>query len=283
MNIKRVDEVFKDNFGYTPLKERLDDILRECLELTRFRDINNLKEETGDLLSSLIQLCNESGWNPSDLVNNTLDKIEKRKLQYKSLGRKYQVAILGGAFNPITEGHIQIAKFVLNTSKQIDEVWLSPSYKHMYNKEMVSYEDRYKMCELAANTDGRIKVFDYEKVNNLGGETYHFLKSLTTDKNYENYNFSFIIGQDNANTFDKWFNYENLEKLVRFIVIPRVGFSSVSDAWYLKQPHIFLNYEKPIMEVSSTEVRNKIVKNEDVSGLLNNEVLEYINKNKFYR
>lgn len=72
---KKVKEVFIDNFGKTPLKKRMDDIRDETLELIRFTDVNSIKEEAGDLLSSVIMLCNECGWDVEDVVNSTLNKI----------------------------------------------------------------------------------------------------------------------------------------------------------------------------------------------------------------
>jgi nicotinate-nucleotide adenylyltransferase len=288
----KVKDVFERNFGYTPLNERLKDINREFFELMKWRDVKNLKEESGDLLASLIQLHNESGWDIEENLNTTLDKIESRYLQYSSLGRKTKVAILGGAFDPVTNGHIQIAKFVLNTSGEFDEVWLMPAYKHMYNKEMLSSDHRIKMCELAAQVDGRIKVFDYEIKNKLAGETYNFFKRLHQEEELnKKYNFSMIIGMDNANTFDKWVNYQELERMVRFVVVPREGYNDNTNNlgvnWYLKEPHIFLNNEVDIMKVSSTEVRN-ILKNEGINkykaidGLVDKNVLSYIYKNKLY-
>jgi len=283
---KLVEKTFKDKFGYTPLKERIDDIMRESLELSRFIDINNLKEETGDLLSSVLQLCNESGWDAKELVEYTCnEKIARRTEQYKSLGRKYKVALLGGAFNPCTKGHIEVAQYVLNTSRQFDEVWLVPAYRHMHNKKMESYEDRVEMCKLAAKSDGRIKVFEYEKEKDLAGETYHLMKTLINDKEYENYNFSFIIGLDNANTFDKWVNYEELERMVRFVVVPRKGYDIIGHSWYFNNPHIFLNGAQeniPIMEISSTEVRTLIDRYRDTSGLnMKNQLMDSIHPDVF--
>jgi nicotinate-nucleotide adenylyltransferase len=295
---KIVDKTFLDNFGYTPLKERINDITKESLELCRFKDINNLKEETGDLLSSLIQLCNESGWDFEDLVENTCDKIQRRKNQYKSLGRKYNIALLGGAFNPITKGHIEVAKYVLNTSGKFDEVWIIPAYKHIYNKQMESYEDRFEMCELASKKDGRIKVFDYEKKKDLAGETYNLMKKLLNDKDYENYEFSFIIGLDNANSFDKWVNFEELERLTSFVIVPRKGYKIKNNSWYFEKPHILLNDELeeiPIMEISSTQVRSMLeryrnsmdseiyldIKNTLLSSI-DEDVFNYIINNKLY-
>jgi len=286
---QKINETFEKNFGYTPLGERLKDIQREFFELMKWNDIKNLKEESGDLLASLIQLHNESGWDVEENLNNTIDKINSRYLQYKSLGRKTKVAIFGGAFNPITIGHIQTAQFVLNTSGEFDEVWLMPAFNHMYNKHMVSAEDRLRMCELASEIDGRIKVFDYEIKNELAGETFNFFKRLKTEKTLtERYNFSMIIGLDNANTFDKWVNYEELERMIRFVVVPRKGIErDMNVDWYLKEPHIFLNNESDAIKVSSTEVRailnqDGIAKYKELEGKLHPDVIRYIYNNKLY-
>lgn len=292
---KLVKKTFETNFGKTPLKERMDDILRETLELIRYTDVNNMKEEAGDTLASILMLCNESGWNAEELIKTTCDKINRRANQYKSLGRKYKIALLGGAFDPITKGHIEVAQYVLNTSGQFDEVWLVPAYKHMYNKPMTPYEDRFAMCELAAQIDGRIKVFDYEKSKNLAGETYHLMKILLNDKEYDNYNFSFIIGLDNAITFNKWVNYEELERMSRFVIVPRQGYEPEGGSWYFNSPHLFLNGEGekvPIMEISSTTVRSqfkgyltenfKRISEQEILKNINKKVMDYIITHKIY-
>lgn len=285
-----IDDTFKENFGQTPLNERLKDIQNEFFELMKWNDVKHLKEEAGDLLCSLIQLHTESGWDIEENVECTLDKINRRTLQYKSLGRKTKVAIFGGAFNPITKGHIQTAQFVLNTSGQFDEVWLMPAFKHMAGKEMESVNDRLNMCHKAAQIDARIKVFDYEIKNELAGETYNLFKRLLDDDKYkDNYNFSMIIGLDNANGFDKWVNFEELERLVRFVVVPRKGVERDQDVtWYLKEPHIFLNKETDIAEISSSEVRTNILRNpESILNIsdkyMDRQVLNYINEHNLYK
>jgi len=249
--------------------------------LMKWNDIKNIKEESGDLMSSsLIMLCAESGWNFEDLIQDTLNKINRRREQYKSLGRKIKVALYGGAFNPITNGHIQTAKFVLDTSNEFDEVWILPCFHHMYNKNMAPAEQRLEMCKIAAEIDKRIKVFDYEIKNKFFGETFYFVKRLKDEKELmEMYQFSMIIGQDNANTFHTWVNYQELERMMRFVVIPRRGFKRDTNVdWYLKPPHIFLNKEKTgIIEVSSTVVRN-MLKDNDNNDLIN---LNLIDKNVF--
>ncbi len=286
---KKVQATFTESFGRTPLRERQQDILGEAIELHRATDLVNLREEAGDLLCSLIQLHNECDWDITERAQATLDKIKGRQQQYKSLGRKLKVAILGGAFDPIHKGHIQTAKFVLDTSKTFDEVWLAPCNEHMSGKEMTAAEHRLAMCELAAAGDGRIRVLDYEIKNKLRGETYHFLKRLLEEDFAKNeFDFSYIIGQDNANDFDSWVNYEHLERMMRFIVVPREGVKANPEAqWFLKPPHIYLaSGDSPIGNISSTQVR-EIFKignraHRAMDTLLHPDVLAYAREHNLY-
>jgi nicotinate-nucleotide adenylyltransferase len=279
-----IHDVFKKNFGYTPFKERMDDISREFFELMKWRDVKDIEKEGGDLFCSLMELMTESGWDIEKVVKNTLDKINTREKQYKSLGRKFKIALFGGAFDMTTNGHIEVAKFVLNTSGEFDEVWLVPAYKHMYNKPMVSAEHRINMGNLAAQVDRRIKIFDYEIKNELSGETYNLFKRLAVENELtEMYNFSMVIGLDNANTFDKWVNYESLERMTRFVVIPRKGVEPDPNvSWYLKPPHIYLTGENHIPEISSTYVK-KLIKDyrEKPDQELEFFILQNINENVF--
>ena len=93
--------------------------------------------------------------------------------QYKTLGRKTDVLLLGGAFNPIHNDHIQMIQFALDASREFDEAWLIPCCQYMFSKELASFEDRVEMCRLAAEVDARIKVCTYE-CNNI----QHMLKLM---------------------------------------------------------------------------------------------------------
>jgi len=192
------------------------------------------------------------------------------------------ISILGGSFNMVTIGHIQTAQFVLNNS-DCSEVWLMPSYQSIFCKKLISSEHRLKMCEIAAKVDARIKVFDYEIRHKLSGETFKLVKQLKNDSEYENYDFSFIMAMDNANSFNKWVNYEHLEKMMKFVVVSRKGIERDTNVdWYLQKPHIFLEGDCA-MNVSSTLVRDLL--KEKCVGLekyLNYDVIQYIIKNNLY-
>jgi nicotinate-nucleotide adenylyltransferase len=219
--------------------------------------------------------------------------MEQKYLEDGRLKKRKNIYLLCGAFNPITLGHIKLAQFVLDSSRTFDEIWVTPCFKHMYNKDMASPYNRLEMCKLAAKADGRIKVFDYEIKNELGGETYHFVKNLLQEPfAKDEYNFSYIIGLDNANTFDKWVNYQDLERMIRFVVVSRQGvIRNEKVDWYLKQPHIFLQAENEIPEISSTQIRKWIseyrekpyVSEKDIVEYIGSEVFRYIMFNELYK
>ena len=121
----RIADHFHGAFGRTPLAERVQDILAQATTLGRFADLDHLKDETGDLLCSVLQLCTECGWDPAALAEATLAKIEARRDIYARLGRKLKVALPGGAFDPIHRGHLEVATEVLRLGG-VDEVWLMP-------------------------------------------------------------------------------------------------------------------------------------------------------------
>lgn len=282
---KQIDEVFTDTFGRTPLKERLDDILREAMDLHRHHDIRQLKEEAGDLLSSTLQLCSECDWDSEQLVAATLEKIQRRRAQYAALGRKIKVAVYGGAFDPPHIGHMAVIKLILHASRSFDEVWMMPCFKHMAGKRMSSPEHRLEMCRLAAGGDTRIKTCDYEIRRGLIGETYHVVKHLLEDLEMrDKYDFSLVIGLDNAQSFNDRMHAESLERAARFVVVARAGVSFDPQVnWFLRPPHMYLQAETPLPEISSTRVRELLhTGSNGARDFLGDAVFEYILQNGLY-
>lgn len=198
------------------------------------------------------------------------------------------VVLFGGAFDPIHNGHLDVANFVLNELKFIDEIWLMPTYHHMYDKSTVNGEHRLNMCRLAIGDNPKIIVFDFEILNKLHGETYYTIKKLLDSNEYKNINFYFLMGLDNANTFHKWFKYDELKGLISFIVLPRENYEKQDNAWYTKSPHIFLKNFKDVSMLSSTLIRqllnNGIFTNNEFvySKFIKKEVLSYIINNGLY-
>jgi len=284
MNKDKINEVFTKKFGKTPLDERISDILKQANNLSRFQNVKDLRKYTGNLLASVIQLCNENDINPEEVVNNSLELITNESFFYESLGRKKRIAILGGAFDPVTLGHIRTAQFVLNESRWADEVWMMPAYAHMYGKKMVSPDHRMNMLHRAVMADRRIKANSFEIDLKLSGETYKTSKALA--EQYPEYDFAFIIGLDNANTIEKWVNSEYLIAHSTFIVVPRVGIERNNQInWFNNKPHISLMHYDPhsyIGNISSSMYKHRRVDGQDVSDIMDKTVMEYIASHNLY-
>lgn len=190
-----------------------------------------------------------------------------------------KIGILGGAFDPPHRGHTLLA-VALKTF--FDEIWILPAYDHMHGKKMESAADRLEMCNIAFNGYSKIRISDYEIANKIADGTLSLMQKL--GKSFPQHQFCFIIGQDNANTIEKWKNYKQLLLSTTFFVVPREGYPLNKDpsAWYSNKPHHYLQEKILLPKVSSTEVREKLLKNEK-SEYLDNLVFDFIKRKNLYK
>ena len=186
-----------------------------------------------------------------------------------------KVAVFGGAFDPPHDGHAHVAKYL---SQHYDQVWVMPAYRHMYDKKMTSYDHRLQMCEILFQDIENIAVSDYEKqFPDLRG-SFDILSQLS--EHYPTKQFYFVIGQDNANTVEKWKNYQRLIQEFSFIILPRTGYPE-KHCWYKNPPHQFVDDLSTLPEISSTKIRDRL-KNNGVTNHLSPRVFSYIKNNKLY-
>ncbi len=208
--------------------------------------------------------------------------------------RIMDVGIIGGAFDPVTKGHIELANFAL-LKGGFDEIWLMPCYKHMYDKSMASAEHRLAMCNLAVQQYPRITVSSYEIDNKITFPTYGVILSLLNDKSdwTNHYSYRLVIGLDNANNFEKWGDWEDLKDLINFTVIARKGVNrDVTKTWYLTGEHCYLAEDNEIPNAASSTVRELFKHSfecgdygcyEDLLEQIPYSVYNYIIKHKLYK
>jgi len=167
-----------------------------------------------------------------------------------------RIGILGGSFNPPHKGHIEIAQAVYDKGL-VDEVWIVPCYDTRHDKELVTFTDRMKMCQLVVDTldfpcyvDGSAPALDPK------GEAITLIDGF--NKRYPDNTFHYIIGMDNAIGIREWFLWENLIKEVPFIIFDRKNNEPIGNyAWTKNQRHTIVD-DVAIMDVSSTEIRDAI-------------------------
>ena len=180
-----------------------------------------------------------------------------------------RIALLGGSFNPPHVGHLMNAYYVLAT-REVDRVWLMPVHVHPFAKQLVPFEDRVRMCELAAQRfGGQVEVTRVEQEVPGKGRTVDTLEHLIA--RYPEHQFQLVIGTDILPERSKWKNFDRIQKLVEVVVVARAGFPSPE----ARGP--------TLPEVSSSEIRERLARGEDVSELVPREVLGYIAERRLYR
>ncbi|HEU4382332.1 MAG TPA: nicotinate (nicotinamide) nucleotide adenylyltransferase [Anaeromyxobacteraceae bacterium] len=181
-----------------------------------------------------------------------------------------EVALLGGSFNPPHVAHLMAAWWTLAT-QGVSEVWLLPSYRHPFGKQLAPFEDRVRMCTLAAAALRGVHVCTAEadlEGDPLVGKTVRTLEYLTTK--HPTFRFALVVGADILAEADKWYRFDRVRELARLIVVGRAGHPEGGGA-------------PALPPISSTEVREKLGRGEDVSALVPRQVLDYIRERGLYR
>jgi len=180
------------------------------------------------------------------------------------------VGLFGGSFNPITEGHLSVAKGCL---RYFDEVWISPCHRSLSAKDLIDGEHRLAMCKLVAD-EPRIRILDTEIRRGLALHPYEFWKEVVAA--HPDCDFSFIMGTDVANTVERWDHYPQILQEVKFAIIPRKGHPIRPNIQWLP-PHRILDVEAP--SCSSSEWRESHSRDPEHFGFIDGRVADYIRKN----
>jgi len=165
-----------------------------------------------------------------------------------------KVGILGSLFDPPHRGHLFLARTALKTAV-IDEVWLMPNYSHPWREAKESAQDRLAMCRLLVKNEQQIKVSEMEITRQ--GKSYTIDTVRQLKKQYPNYHFYWIMGNDRLIDLNKWKNIKQLLKEIEFIVLPKI-------------------------KISSTMIRGRLKNQLSIIDLVPKEIEGYIKKHRLY-
>ena len=177
-----------------------------------------------------------------------------------------KIGILGGSFDPIHKGHLNMA---LKSYEQydLDEVWLIPNGNapHKDAKKMADANDRLAMCQLVADEYPFLKACDIEIISEEYSYTYITVTKL--QEQYSDYEFYFIMGADSLDYFDRWRKPEIIASVCKILVINRDEFSEEDMSEKIKRinaifPADIRIVHCPKIDVSSTELRKNLDKND---------------------
>ncbi len=182
-----------------------------------------------------------------------------------------EIAIYSGSFNPVHNGHLAIAQCVLD-NKAADEVWFLVSPKNPLKKESILWpeNDRLEMVRLAVEDKQGMKASDYEFHFPRPTYTINTLDSLRSE--FPGYHFVLLVGGDNLSGIRHWYKSRRILNEYGLIVYPRPGYSTSE---FDNNPKVLI-IEAPLLDISSTEIREKVLNNEPIRELTPPNVAEYI-------
>ncbi len=191
------------------------------------------------------------------------------------------IGIFGGSFDPIHFGHINLALEVMEKC-ELKEVWFVPAHisPHKLKSPPVDQKHRLEMLKLAIDGIDGFKIVDIELKRpqpSYTVDTIHYFL-----EHYPKCQFHLITGNDALESFHKWYKFKEILSLVPLIVGRRkLGEFSSSDP-IVRQAFAKTACQTSLLEVSSTQVRDRIKKNLPCLHLLPQKVVDYIHENKLY-
>ena len=189
-----------------------------------------------------------------------------------------RIGIFGGSFNPIHVGHALIASYIVE-SGAVDSLWLmvSPQNPLKKNSGLASDYHRLRMTELVSRRIENVTTSAFEFDLPKPSYTIDTLNALKAK--FPEDEFYLVIGADNWCLFDKWKNGEEIISKYHILIYPRRGYDIVIPKKYSDRVAVV---EAPLIEVSSTQVRERLALMKSVSFYVPEAVEKYIIKNQLY-
>lgn len=194
-----------------------------------------------------------------------------------------KLCVFQGTFNPIHKAHLRVAEYV-GTQYNFDTVLFIPAYNPLHKncRTDLSYH-RLNMVRLAVAKNRKFDVSDIEFQRK--GKSYTYLTICELYKLYKiDGKINFIIGTDAFQHIESWYESDKLKKLVKFIVFVREDNFEQSKYNYLRALGYDFEFQTlEFQDISSTELRERVRKNEDIDKYVVEEVKDYIKEHGLYK
>lgn len=190
-----------------------------------------------------------------------------------------KIGVFPGSFNPIHTGHLILANYIVEFT-EIDEIWfiVSPQNPFKQDKQQADGEIRFQMVKLAIESYPKMKACDIELSMPQPSYTIDTLKKLSEE--YPQHQFFLIIGADNWDEIERWKSYQDILDNYSIKVYPRLGYRLAIPPKVRNKVEAI---ESPIIEISSTFIRDSIFEEKDIKAFLPDKVSDYIKQHKLYK
>ena len=188
------------------------------------------------------------------------------------------IGLYFGSFNPVHIGHLLIANYVVNTT-ELDQVWLvvSPQNPDKPSNSLLNEYHRFHMVQAALDGENNIKATNVEFQLPKPSYTVTTLAYLT--EKYPQHSFSIIMGSDSFHNLHKWKNYEVIINNYPIYVYERPGFEVRNTKVATSVTHL----KAPLLQLSSTDIRNLIKQRKSIRFMVPDIVKEEIENNGYYK
>ena len=190
-----------------------------------------------------------------------------------------RIGIFGGSFDPIHIGHAIIAQHMIGCGA-VDRLWfmVSPVNPLKVDKERnVADTDRLRMVEMVSRPMEGVETSAFEFTMPKPSYTIDTLNALQAK--FPDDEFYLVIGGDNWEVFGKWRNSEEILAKYHILVYPRLGHEVVIPEDLRDRVQLV---DAPIIELSSTQIRERLRRGDSVRYYVPDEVFNYINRNHLY-
>lgn len=188
-----------------------------------------------------------------------------------------KIGIYSGSFNPIHHGHVMLANYLVEFS-DLDALWfvVTPQNPLKKKDDLLDDDERLKMVQLAVGDDPRFCVSDIEMHLPTPSFTINTLTVLS--EQYPDCQFVFICGMDSLQNLKRWREYQKILDNYEILVFPREGYDGGE---LLDCPSVTV-LKTPVLEISSSFIRQCIKEGRDVRHFMPEKAFLYMKENHFY-
>lgn len=177
---------------------------------------------------------------------------------------KIKTAFFGGSFDPPHCGHVMVVSYVLSCT-ECEEVFVVPCFTHAFGKPLSRFEARLEMARSAfALFQDKVMVLDIEAYLPTPSYTVRTMEKLIAT--YPDREFFLVVGSDILGEIEKWQDFSKIKRMASLLVLRRKGYENLGGCGPL------------FPEVSSSEIKQRLSRGEDVSDLVPKGVIKIIRK-----
>ena len=182
-----------------------------------------------------------------------------------------KIGIYGGTFDPIHNGHLILARETRERLELETIIFVPAAVSPFKNTPSGSAQDRWDMLQVAIGGEPGFAVDDFELRRAPPSYTVDTVESIRSRE--PDAELFYLIGQDNVAGLTKWHRFDDLQKLVQFVVLDRTGEPST---------HSYPLVQRTV-DISATEIRNRVASKRSIRYLVPESVNEIIKSRRLYQ